>query len=148
MNSTCYRTCPNGSVVPETQSCPTVVTPGVCPQDAQICPDGSTVGRTGPNCSFACVSCYTCSIVQLATLVQQMEHVRLLPSTCTYSLNDPYVSRLITTTHHVQKYVAMEQQLPQNILSCSGYSSAESDMLGWKCYSCNTGVSTSIQDMF
>lgn len=25
----------------------------MCPQDAKICPDGSAVGRTGPNCSFA-----------------------------------------------------------------------------------------------
>lgn len=24
-----------------------------CPQDAKICPDGSAVGRTGPNCEFA-----------------------------------------------------------------------------------------------
>lgn len=24
-----------------------------CPQDARICPDGSAVGRTGPNCEFA-----------------------------------------------------------------------------------------------
>ena len=24
-----------------------------CPQDAKICPDGSSVGRTGPNCAFA-----------------------------------------------------------------------------------------------
>ena len=24
-----------------------------CPQDAKVCPDGSTVGRTGPNCEFA-----------------------------------------------------------------------------------------------
>jgi len=25
----------------------------VCPLDAKICPDGTSVGRTGPNCSFA-----------------------------------------------------------------------------------------------
>src|SRR3989344_3915220 len=25
----------------------------VCPQDAKMCPDGSSVGRTGPNCEFA-----------------------------------------------------------------------------------------------
>ncbi len=25
----------------------------VCTQEAKICPDGSAVGRTGPNCSFA-----------------------------------------------------------------------------------------------
>jgi hypothetical protein len=93
VNSTCYRTCPNGSVVPETQSCPTVVTPGVCPQDAQICPDGSSVGRTGPNCSFAacpatpapCPAGYT----RLANGTCQAP----TPSTCTYSFNDPYVSR-------------------------------------------------------
>ena len=27
--------------------------PLACPQDAKICPDGTTVGRTGPNCEFA-----------------------------------------------------------------------------------------------
>ncbi len=25
-----------------------------CPADAMLCPDGSSVGRTGPNCQFAC----------------------------------------------------------------------------------------------
>ena len=25
----------------------------ICPQDAMLCPDGSSVGRTGPNCEFA-----------------------------------------------------------------------------------------------
>jgi len=25
----------------------------VCTQDAKLCPDGSSVGRTGPNCEFA-----------------------------------------------------------------------------------------------
>jgi peptidoglycan hydrolase-like protein with peptidoglycan-binding domain len=25
----------------------------VCPQDAKLCPDGTSVGRTGPNCEFA-----------------------------------------------------------------------------------------------
>lgn len=27
--------------------------PQACTEDAYICPDGSSVGRTGPNCSFA-----------------------------------------------------------------------------------------------
>jgi hypothetical protein len=27
--------------------------PQVCTRDAKVCPDGSTVGRTGPNCEFA-----------------------------------------------------------------------------------------------
>ena len=31
-------------------------TPGVCPQDAHQCADGSWVGRTGPNCTFVCQS--------------------------------------------------------------------------------------------
>ena len=26
----------------------------VCTMDAMICPDGSTVGRSGPNCEFVC----------------------------------------------------------------------------------------------
>src|SRR5688572_13718506 len=28
------------------------VAPQACQDDARICPDGSAVGRTGPNCSF------------------------------------------------------------------------------------------------
>lgn len=31
--------------------------PVVCTQEAKICPDGSAVGRTGPNCEFT--SCPT-----------------------------------------------------------------------------------------
>ncbi len=32
---------------------PDVIGGQVCDADAKICPDGSSVGRTGPNCSFA-----------------------------------------------------------------------------------------------
>lgn len=32
---------------------PLPVEPVACPMDAKICPDGSGVGRTGPNCEFA-----------------------------------------------------------------------------------------------
>ena len=28
-------------------------TPVACTQEAKLCPDGSAVGRTGPNCEFA-----------------------------------------------------------------------------------------------
>jgi hypothetical protein len=28
--------------------------PAVCTADAKLCPDGSHVGRTGPNCEFHC----------------------------------------------------------------------------------------------
>ncbi len=33
-----------------------------CPQDVKLCPDGSTVARTGPNCEFA--ECQTLSVGQ------------------------------------------------------------------------------------
>lgn len=29
------------------------LTPTLCTQEAKVCPDGSSVGRTGPNCEFA-----------------------------------------------------------------------------------------------
>ncbi|MBI2121040.1 MAG: hypothetical protein HYT94_05450 [Parcubacteria group bacterium] len=29
------------------------INPIACPQDAKLCPDGSSVGRTGPNCEFS-----------------------------------------------------------------------------------------------
>lgn len=28
--------------------------PRACPDDAIVCPDGTTIGRTGPNCEFVC----------------------------------------------------------------------------------------------
>ncbi len=34
--------------------CTGAIKPGTaCPQDAKLCPDGSYVSRTGPNCEFA-----------------------------------------------------------------------------------------------
>ena len=32
---------------------PTMEKPTACTMDAKICPDGTAVGRTGPNCEFA-----------------------------------------------------------------------------------------------
>ncbi len=39
--------CPNSSITP-------IVTQRVCDTDAKKCPDGSVVGRSGPNCEFVC----------------------------------------------------------------------------------------------
>jgi hypothetical protein len=33
---------------------PKEVEPVVCTMDAKLCPDGSYVGRSGPNCEFVC----------------------------------------------------------------------------------------------
>ncbi|MBP9702970.1 hypothetical protein KBD69_04760 [Candidatus Woesebacteria bacterium] len=43
---------------PETTSVPTPTPPPVaaCTKDAYACPDGTKVGRTGPNCEFVCPS--------------------------------------------------------------------------------------------
>lgn len=38
-----------------------------CTQEAKICPDGTDVGRTGPNCEFA--ACPTASATPVVTLV-------------------------------------------------------------------------------
>ena len=32
---------------------PGITEPRACTQEAKLCPDGSAVGRTGPNCEFA-----------------------------------------------------------------------------------------------
>lgn len=43
-------------MIPETSDmCPPSTTPlqKACTQEAKLCPDGSSVGRTGPNCEFA-----------------------------------------------------------------------------------------------
>lgn len=95
VNSTCYRVCPNnGPTIPETQSCPTVIPqPAACPQDAQICPDGSSVGRTGPNCSFAACPATPTPCGNGLPRLANGTCPAPTPSTCTYSFNDPYVSR-------------------------------------------------------
>ncbi len=53
------KLCPDGSTVGRTgPNCEFAPCPGVCTDDALVCPDGSTVGRTGPNCEFApCPAC-------------------------------------------------------------------------------------------
>ncbi|MCX6823557.1 MAG: DUF333 domain-containing protein [candidate division SR1 bacterium] len=47
----------NGTVCEERAymrgECPAKITSKACTEEAKICPDGSTVGRTGPNCEFA-----------------------------------------------------------------------------------------------
>ncbi|MFH1244608.1 MAG: hypothetical protein V1487_03530 [bacterium] len=48
---------PKPSVPPSRPPKPSpVIPPFACPEDVRICPDGTTVGRTGPNCQFVCPS--------------------------------------------------------------------------------------------
>jgi hypothetical protein len=42
------------TVINYTASSRNQATPTVCPQDALVCPNGTTVSRTGPNCEFQC----------------------------------------------------------------------------------------------
>lgn len=42
-----------GFLVMQTRSVPTPDDGGVCTMEAKLCPDGSYVGRVGPNCAFA-----------------------------------------------------------------------------------------------
>ena len=44
-----------------------------CAQDAQVCPDGRTVGRSGPNCEFVCPSPTTTRVIDLSGLLQQIK---------------------------------------------------------------------------
>lgn len=48
-----------------TQPAPIVEEPVFCTQDAMQCPDGSWVGRTGPNCEFVCPGVGTTTQVSL-----------------------------------------------------------------------------------
>ncbi len=52
----CLLTGPNASGKPWGPGNPWFggVPPQACTQDAMICPDGTGVGRTGPNCEFVC----------------------------------------------------------------------------------------------
>jgi hypothetical protein len=55
-------------VVPETTTNPdTTPQPQECHQDAKICPDGSSVGRTGPNCEFAACPSHAATSATLTT---------------------------------------------------------------------------------
>lgn len=42
-----------GSRTPDSQGSATMVMPRFCTQEAMICPDGTAVGRVGPDCEFA-----------------------------------------------------------------------------------------------
>ena len=46
----------------------TPILPVACTQEAKICPDGTSVGRTGPNCEFA-----SCPAVSAATTTPEKE---------------------------------------------------------------------------
>lgn len=46
---------PQGNTIPEESGERTPMNPGIevaCTMEAKICPDGSSVGRVGPNCEF------------------------------------------------------------------------------------------------
>lgn len=42
-----------GGAPPADTSSPGTAEPKMCTQEAKVCPDGSAVGRTGPDCEFA-----------------------------------------------------------------------------------------------
>ena len=46
-------TCTKDGIMCTERACDSPPNPGVCTDDALVCPDGSSVGRTGPNCEFA-----------------------------------------------------------------------------------------------
>ena len=51
------------SIMNKLVTAPVVVDPIACTQEAKICPDGSSVGRTGLNCAFA--ECPTSPVTQI-----------------------------------------------------------------------------------
>lgn len=69
-----------------------------CTMEAKLCPDGSAVGRTGPNCEFA-----ACPVVELSGI----KGVALLGPMCPAQKNPtdpacadrPYKTHLAATTH-------------------------------------------------
>jgi hypothetical protein len=56
-----------GSTAVQTGQTPTGQTPAACTMDAKACPDGTYVGRQGPNCEFAPCSGETGGIVGCGT---------------------------------------------------------------------------------
>ena len=65
---------------------PVKVEPVACTQEAMICPDGSAVGRTGPNCEFA--ACPTVS-TSTATVTGTVVGTALVGPTCPVMRNPP-----------------------------------------------------------
>jgi hypothetical protein len=51
--SSSERPAPKATTVLPPKNVPAPVLPVACTTDAKICPDGSSVGRTGPNCAFS-----------------------------------------------------------------------------------------------
>jgi hypothetical protein len=56
---------------------PPILTNVMCPMDAKSCPDGSVVGRTGPNCEFA--PCPTDRVGGILDNLQGMDVASYLP---------------------------------------------------------------------
>lgn len=58
---------------------------GVCSADARLCPDGSAVGRTGPNCEFtACPKENNTACIQVITRARntQTGEIKDFPTPC------------------------------------------------------------------
>lgn len=57
--------------------------PVACTMEAKICPDGSSVGRTGPKCEFA-----DCPNVSLKQIFSSQEECEKTGCTCGYAMCD------------------------------------------------------------
>ena len=62
-----------------------------CTMEAKLCPDGSAVGRTGPNCEFT-----ECPNIKIGTLKGTVSIGSLCPvEPCPITVSNPYTSRTI-----------------------------------------------------
>lgn len=104
-----------------------------CTLEAKICPDGTAVGRTGPNCQFAAcpaessfttpdvfagnLPCADCSA--LSTVLKLSKKDAQLPATTgSYSMKQIYVGRDVPPLITTGNWVALEQSknFPQNTI--------------------------------
>lgn len=68
---------------------PNINQPIACTQEAKLCPDGSSVGRTGPQCQFAACPTVTAPGVKPLSSAQGISGTVLLGPTCPVMRNPP-----------------------------------------------------------
>ena len=101
-----------------TLQAPNDIRPVACTEEAKVCPDGSAVGRSGPNCEFA-----PCPIVRDTSTESGVEGVVTIGPTCP-------VMREGDTSCADKPYVTVVQVIELGSPKSSPFSTAETNAEG------------------
>jgi hypothetical protein len=69
------------------------IEPVVCTMDAKVCPDGSTVGRVGPNCEFA-----ECPVAEMTTPTEALAGNTAVTTQMGFTMTLPETMQVVTET--------------------------------------------------